>query len=358
MLVVVLAWLTAVTLLMSGYTLVWLLSPQLRAWMEAPGGRFLEQLGRFPQVVRKRQRPLTAPPGGHEAVNPDVHSGGRSTNAERYFAAASPDTFERKRLALLTHLADPISTGRLNRLGVGPGWNCLEVGAGEGSVARWLASRVGPQGRVVATDLNLRFLAGHGLPGVEARRHDILTDDLEPAHYDLVHCRFVLRHVAEPMKAIARMVAAVRPGGWLLVEEADDRSYGAADSTHPRAAEFDRRTRALHVALQTRGVLDSTIGRRLSALAEEFDLRDAAHEGTTLIGRGGGALARFYQMSQQLLRGVLVSAGALTEEDLDALHWAYDDPSFWFIGSTVFGAWGRRHGTLSHAANPLAETAG
>ena len=107
----------------------------------------------------------------------------------RYFAKESPDAFERERLALLTQHADPITTRRLTDLGARPGWRCLDVGAGDGSVARWLAALVGPEGRVVATDLNPRFLAGHGLPNLEVRRHNILEDELEPAHYDLVHCR-------------------------------------------------------------------------------------------------------------------------------------------------------------------------
>jgi hypothetical protein len=58
------------------------------------------------------------------------------------FAKDSPDAFERERLALLTQLTDPITRRRLLRLGVGPGWHCLEAGAGDGSVACWLALRV------------------------------------------------------------------------------------------------------------------------------------------------------------------------------------------------------------------------
>src|SRR6516164_6049908 len=75
----------------------------------------------------------------------------------RYLAKDSPDAFERERLALLTQFTDPITTRRLTDLGVGPGWRCLDVAAGNGSVARWLAGRVGREGRVVATDLNPRF---------------------------------------------------------------------------------------------------------------------------------------------------------------------------------------------------------
>src|SRR5262249_13567684 len=156
----------------------------------------------------------------------------------------------------------PITTRRLTDLGVGPGWRCLDVGAGDGSVARWLADRVGPAGRVVATDLNPRFLGGHGLPNLEVRRHNILEDDLETAHYDLVHCRAPLMPLPDPLRALRRMVQAVRPGGWLLVEEADGSTCGAADPAHPRAARFDLGTRAVWAALKATGTMDVDFGRR------------------------------------------------------------------------------------------------
>src|SRR5262249_40045488 len=183
-----------------------------------------------------------------------------------YLAKDSPDAFERERLALLTQIADPIARRRLTDLGVGPGWRCLDVGAGDGSVARWLANRVGPEGHVVATDLNNLFLVGHGHSNLEIRGHHLLEDDLEVAHYDLVHCRAVLQHLSGPWRGLRRMVEAVRPGGWLLVEEIDVGALAAADPGHPRAAAFDRTTRALWGTMQATGPFDPTFGRRLPAL--------------------------------------------------------------------------------------------
>jgi SAM-dependent methyltransferase len=262
-----------------------------------------------------------------------------------YLAKDSPDRFERERLALLTRLADPITTRRLTELGVGPGWRCLDVGAGDGSVARWLAGRVGPAGHVVATDLNPRFLVGHGLPNFEVRRHDILEDDLEAAHYDLIHCRAVLMHLPDPVRALRRLVNAVRPGGWLLVEEADgSTSFGAMNSRHPCAAGFDRSSRVLWSALKATETLDLDIGSRLPHLLAELGIREPSHDGVRLIGRGGDPLARFLQMTDGLFRGRIVAVGALTEADFDELDRAYGDPSFWFTGFTLFGAWGRRPG--------------
>jgi 2-polyprenyl-3-methyl-5-hydroxy-6-metoxy-1,4-benzoquinol methylase len=259
----------------------------------------------------------------------------------RYFAKDSPAAFERQRLALLTQLADPITTQRLSRLGVGPGWHCLDVGAGDGSVARWLASRVGPEGRVVATDLNTRFLTGHGLPNMEVRTHDLMADELEAGRYDLVHCRFVLMHLADPLRALQRLAAAVQPGGWLLVEEMDAGPFGAVDLAHPRAVGFERRMRTLLAALRTTGIVDSYFGRRLPALVEGQGLRELGHDGVTLTGRGGSPLARTRQMTLQLFRARFAAAGVLTAADFDELDRALDDRSFWFVGFTSFGAWGR-----------------
>jgi SAM-dependent methyltransferase len=268
--------------------------------------------------------------------------GGRGVTENRYLAKDSPDAFERERLALLTQFADPITTRRLTDLGVGPGWRCLEVAAGSGSVARWLAGRVGAEGRVVATDLNPRFLGGHALSNLEVRRHNILEDDLEAAHYDLVHCRALLMHLPDPIRALRRLVDAVRPGGWLLVEEADGAAaFGAADPGHPRAAGFDRGSRALWAALKANGTMDLDFGRRLPPLFEGFGVRDLGQEGLTLIGRGGDPMARFLGMTNELLRERFVAAGVLTEADFDELSRAYDDRSFWFVGFTLFGAWGR-----------------
>jgi 2-polyprenyl-3-methyl-5-hydroxy-6-metoxy-1,4-benzoquinol methylase len=98
-------------------------------------------------------------------------------------------------------------------LGLTSGWQCLELGAGAGSIACWLAARVGPSGQVVATDIDPRFLQDLKLPNLEVRRHDIRTDALEREAYDLVHCRNLLVHLPDPEQMARRMVAALRPGG-------------------------------------------------------------------------------------------------------------------------------------------------
>src|SRR5262245_54846529 len=119
---------------------------------------------------------------------------------------------ERERLAALEELHDEAATGRLAALGVSDGWRCLEVGCGAGSIARWLAARVGPRGHVVANDLDLRFVAGEEIGNLEVRQHDIVTDPLEEATYDLVHARAVLEHIPMRAQALTRAVLYRAPG--------------------------------------------------------------------------------------------------------------------------------------------------
>jgi SAM-dependent methyltransferase len=263
-------------------------------------------------------------------------------SAERYFAVDAADTPELERLESLSHVYDPVTTRRLESLGVAAGWRCLEVGAGAGSIARWLSDRVGPTGVVVAADLDPRFLRASSRPNLEVRRHDILSDELESGRYDLVHCRTLLMHLPDPSAALARMAAAVKPGGWLAIEEGDMASFAAADPGHARAASFDRISRAITAAMHASRAVDCYFGRRVRSLVDRPGWSDVGHDGAVFVHRGAEPGARFFQASSRLVADKLLAAGALTAADRDAQLAAYDDVTFGFAGMTLFGAWARR----------------
>ncbi|MBV9511428.1 MAG: class I SAM-dependent methyltransferase, partial [Caulobacteraceae bacterium] len=137
----------------------------------------------------------------------------------------------------------------------------LEVGAGGGSVAAWLADRVGPTGAVLATDQRIDPMAGVTAPNLQVRVHDVVADPIDEAAYDLVHLRFVLQHLPDRAAVLRKLIAALRPGGWLLVEEAD---YGAFDASighmpAPVAAWY----REVQHVLRDRLHIDNYAGRRL-----------------------------------------------------------------------------------------------
>src|SRR5215472_6729260 len=121
---------------------------------------------------------------------------------------------ERERLAAIEGGLDGSSIACLNAIGVGPGWRCLEVGAGAGSIARWLCERVTSTGAVVATDLETSFLEKLEASNLEVRCHDISSDPLEEGAFDLVHARKVLEHLPKPEPALERRYRATKHGGW------------------------------------------------------------------------------------------------------------------------------------------------
>ena len=250
--------------------------------------------------------------------------------------------FERERLHSLQQALDPLTFRRFEHLGVQPGWRCLEVGAGEGSVTQWLAQKVGPQGVVVATDIDSRLMNREHESNVEIRHHDILVNDLEQESYDLVHTRAVLMHLSDPELAVKRMAAAVRPGGWLFLEEFDWISFGAVDTESPMGQTFNQKMELLLQTLKAARIMNMYFGRHLRPLLDQLGFIAVSNEGNTGISRGGDPITTFQLMNLQLAGPPLIAAGVLTEEDVELLRRLFSDPSFYYVESVFFGIWGRR----------------
>jgi SAM-dependent methyltransferase len=246
----------------------------------------------------------------------------------------------RERLALLETVLDPGSFRHLAALGVGEGWHCLDVGAGGGSIAAWLCRQVGRTGQVLATDIDTRFLDGLTLPNLEVRQHDITTDPLPEGTFDLVHARTVLTHLPERDVALHRMVSALKPGGWLLVEEADFVSWVADPRT--RAADVCAKGWAAAHEIFRRGGADFHYGRRLYRDVCTSGLVEVDAEGRVPILHAGTPSARFWRLTFEQLRDRMVGSGLLTNEDLDQYLAAHEDEDFVWMGNIIMAVWGRR----------------
>ncbi len=122
------------------------------------------------------------------------------------------------RMDILARLFDSTTRRVLDGVGVAAGWRCLEIGGGGGSVARWLAERVGARGHVLCTDLDTRIIEqgrAAAPANLEVMRHDIANDPLPTGAFDLIHARLVFLHVIERERALQSVVEALKPGaGW------------------------------------------------------------------------------------------------------------------------------------------------
>lgn len=133
----------------------------------------------------------------------------------------SPSDAGREQLGHLQTLLDPITTRFLGDLGVQPGMRCLDLGSGGGSIARWLAHRVGRAGEIVAVDIETEQIE---VPEqVEVHQHDIRKGLPMEGGFDLIHGRLVLMHLDDRERVLAELIDALAPGGWLVLGETPDR---------------------------------------------------------------------------------------------------------------------------------------
>jgi SAM-dependent methyltransferase len=253
---------------------------------------------------------------------------------------------ELDRLRALEGLYDEASTRRLSDLGVREGWRCLEVGCGAGGVARWLAERAGSGGLVLATDLDPRFVQeGPGRHKLAVQRHDIVTDALEDGSFDLAHARAVLEHIPQREQALARMVAAVRPGGWVVVEDVDVEGGMAAAMlryTQPPelTALYERVVRGIGALFSAIGA-DAGFGARLPEALQAAGLEQVGAEVHVTLVRGG-ADRDWVRLTVEHLHPRLVSTGLLSADDIDRFLELTAQPSAWYAPPFMVTAWGRR----------------
>jgi ubiquinone/menaquinone biosynthesis C-methylase UbiE len=144
---------------------------------------------------------------------------------ERYVIAGGDRGFQR--LAVLARLWEPTTLQLFRDVGVGPGMQCLDLGCGGGAVTLAMARLVGPDGHATGMDmdevklaLGRESAAAQGLSNVTLKTMNVY-DFRESGSYDLVYCRFLLQHLSRPVEVVAAMWEAVRPGGVLVVEDAD-----------------------------------------------------------------------------------------------------------------------------------------
>jgi len=178
----------------------------------------------------------------------------------------------RERLAALERDRDYATIRCLEAISVAARWRCLEIGGGGGSIAAWLCERVGSMGSVLATDTNTRFLAALDYPWLEVRTHNVITDTLPAAKFDLVHTRLVLTHLPERERVLEKLAKAVKVGGWLLVEEPDF----SIESIAPGIDEdlirlWTQGMRVVGLVQRQRG-MDVTLGLRLFTMVRDFGI--------------------------------------------------------------------------------------
>jgi len=246
----------------------------------------------------------------------------------------------KERFDALSDLFDPTTFRHLDEVGVAPGWRVWEVGAGGPSVPSWLAVRAGPGGSVLATDIDTSWLS-EGDADYDALRHDVGTEPAPTGPFDLVHARLVLVHVPDRDRAIASMVGALRPGGWLLVEDADPglQELACPDEWGPDQALANRLKRDFRTLLAQRGA-DLAFGRTLPRRLRSAGLTDVESDAYFPI--GGPSCDELERATVEQIRGLLVGGGLAEDADIDRHLANVVSGRLDLSTSPLVSAWGRR----------------
>jgi SAM-dependent methyltransferase len=244
------------------------------------------------------------------------------------------------RFAGLSAIYDPGTVRHLEHLGVRSGWHCLEIGAGSGTIAKWLAHRVGSTGHVLATDLDTRFLEPLKGPNLQVRRHNIGTDPLPPAAFDLIHTRLVLMHVPQRDAALAQMISSLKPGGWLLIEEYDSCSMPPDPVANPAETILEAHLAMLRL-LEDNGV-NRRYGRLLSGVLRARGLSRVAAEAQLFMWQGGSVGVALIRANLEQLRETLIERNYITREKFDSDLARLEDPGLFMPSSILWSVWGQR----------------
>jgi SAM-dependent methyltransferase len=262
--------------------------------------------------------------------------------------ALGRDPGESARLQRQSEELRPDSAALLDRVGIGPGQDAIDLGCGPSGILELLAGRVGSDGRVVGLDADPVHVAmarelvrRHGLGNVDIVAADARHTGLPSGSFDLVHARTLLVTVPDPAAVVAEMVRLARGGGWIAGLEPDG-EYGLCYPAHPA---WTRVSEIFHAAFGRNGA-DLLIGRRLTELYREAGLVDIGVEARANVYRSSDTRRTVRLELVRSMRPAILELGLAGERELDELDLAVrehlDDPRTLVMPHLTFLTWGRK----------------
>ncbi len=250
------------------------------------------------------------------------------TNEREYVLGT--DEAELLRLGLQHRLWSAQAFACWERAGVKPGLTVLDVGAGPGFATLDLAQMVAPSGRLIAVDESERFLRhlseraqALGIRNIETRAQDVQALDVPAASVDVAYARWVLCFTPRPRDVVARVAAALKPGGRFAVQ---DYVNWAALSLAPASDAFLRVMPSVGKSWRDHGG-DPQVGGRLPAIMSACGL---TVESITPLQRVARSRDPLWQWPTTFFANFiprLVEQGLVSAEDWRAMERAWDERS-------------------------------
>ena len=259
--------------------------------------------------------------------------------AKDYILDRGNETSPNRLKTLLEERLDAFAIDIFDRIGLQSTWHCFELGAGAGSITRYLCEAVGSDGRVVAMDLATDMLKGIDHASLELREGDATTESLGDQEFDLVYTRWTLLHIREREAVLQKLIQAVRPGGWILCIEPQRLDWDDLDES------VGREVRERHEAAEawiaedrtSRGV-DWYFGRRIYSRLREAGFENVAAEGRFDCVSGNSSRGSSYHATQQQFR----RAKGVPPDAIDQQIGYQKSPDFIRWEDPAVATWGNR----------------
>lgn len=255
---------------------------------------------------------------------------------------------ELERLRLQARVWEPEAEALLDRIGVRPGWNCLDLGCGAMGILGPLSRRVGPEGHVVGLDFDSTQLAAarayvkdERLSNTAVLEGDAMTTQLPRDSFDLVHARFLLAPAGHDSEFLREMLALTRPAGFVALEEPDVSSWDC----FPANAAWDALKAGIVEAFRSGGG-DINVGRRTFGMLRTAGLEDVRIRPAVVAVHDGHPYMRLPIQLAASLRPRILAAGRMSADELDRLIAACDaavaSPDAFVLSFVVTQVWGRK----------------
>ena len=221
---------------------------------------------------------------------------------------------------------------------------CLELGAGNGSVARWLGDAVGRGGRVVATDIEPGLVRADVVshPRVQLLRHDLRSDRLPAGPFDVVHARLLLAHLGNREELVPVLAGVLAPGGVLVIEEWGGAGPGVVlSSPWPETAELYQGYQRALLGMFAAAGNDATWSVRVHSVMAAAGLVDVRTVVRARSWTGGTAGCQLPIEVSGQVRDRLLEHG-LDAEVLDVLRAQLTDPRVVVLGNLTWSVTGHK----------------
>jgi SAM-dependent methyltransferase len=258
-----------------------------------------------------------------------------------YIFKDAKDQAEYERLRKIEELFDPRTRNYLERIGVREGMSLFEAGPGAGGLLGWMLKGVGDAGKVTAIDLETRFFDQIIHPNLKVIKGDLSQVELGEGKYDLIHERYVLMHNPGFQEILRKMTVALKPGGWILLEDADFSEVRLETQDHEMAKSFDDLREAIKRLFSKKGN-DYFFGGKLHDVLSQLGFGNIQKEVYAPLENGGKGTAEVMRLSTLQLWNQYLQTGAVTEAGLQNYVNIASDPEQKAVFYSTVSVWGQK----------------